>query len=196
LIDTSHIKRLSLQKSNIDYLFESYKGIKIVSVGRICHEKRFFEIPAIAKKLVDQGIQFKWYIIGDGSEIETNVLKNSLETSGVSEYVTLLGRKDNPYTYIAESDLVVSTSLSETFSYVVFEAKTLGTPVICADFGTAPEILNGSEGVIAPIGEIADEIIDLLSNRFKYDKLKNNLKNYKYDNKQILNLIYSVIVNV
>jgi glycosyltransferase involved in cell wall biosynthesis len=196
MIDTTHIKRLSMQNANMDYIFESYKGVKIVSVGRICNEKRFFEIPAIAKELVAQGVKFKWYIIGDGSAIETNVLKDSIQTNIVSDYVILLGRKDNPYPYIADSDLLVSTSLSETFSYVVFEAKALGTPVICADFGTAPEILNETEGIISPIDGMADVIKNLLSNRAKHEQLKNNLQNYRYDNQIILDRINQIVTNI
>lgn len=168
-------------------------GFSIISVGRICYEKRFFEIPVIAKALRDKGVNFKWYIIGDGSPAETATLDKAIKENGVGDSVIHLGRKDNPYPYIAQCDLLVSTSLSETFSYVVFEAKSLGVPVVCADFGTAPEILNDTEGLITPLSSMAEAINNLYTDRDSLLRLKANLQAYEYDYPSVLNKIYEIL---
>lgn len=112
----------------------------------------------------------------------------------MNDYVIPLGRKDNPYPYIAQCDLLVSTSLSETFSYVVFEAKTLGIPIICADFGTAPEILDDTEGIITSIEEMHLAIFELLyDDKKELKKYIRNLQNYNYNNYRIIQQFYSII---
>lgn len=193
VIDSEAVKRGGAEGVISSDLNFRYNQITLISVGRICYEKRFFEIPAVARKLKDMGASFRWYIIGDGSPAETQTLNQAIADNAVEEFVIPLGRKNNPYPYIAKSDLLVSTSISETFSYVVFEAKSLGVPVVCADFGTAPEILNESEGVITSISEMAVEIYKLISHNDTLLKLKDNLKRYKYNNTKILNSIYEMV---
>lgn len=192
VINTQLCKEKSLIFSNLDNRFNT-SHFTIISVGRVCYEKRFFEIPRIAKSLMEKSVDFRWYIVGDGSKIETTTLYNAIVDAGVEEYVIPLGRKDNPYPYIAQSDLLASTSLSETFSYVIFEAKSLGVPVICTDFGTAPEIINDEEGIISPMDKMDSEIANLIFDKsHKYNKLKHALRFYHYDNNKILNQIYQL----
>lgn len=104
----------------------------------------------------------------------------------------LLGAKDNPYPYLRRSDLVVCTSISETFSYVIGEAKVLGVPVVSTNFGTAKEVLDDRHGVIAELEEMADAIAGLINDASVYDRLKRNLKDYRYDNDKILAKVYSL----
>lgn len=190
-LNTTEVKEKAQATADLDKRFNTSQ-FTIISIGRICYEKRFYEIPHIAKDLLDNGVNFKWYIIGDGSEAETSTLYNAIKEFGVENTVIPLGRKDNPYPYIARCDLLVSTSLSETFSYVVFEAKSLGVPVVVADFGTAPEILHENEGVISPICNIADTVSSLYHNKCRIEFLKNNLKDYHYNNELILNKLYYI----
>lgn len=195
LLDLDSVRCQSEAKIRYDERFTSADKT-IISVGRICYEKRFFLTPPIAKKLKDSGLSFKWYIVGGGSEAETSVLQSAIRENGMESYIVLLGRVDNPYTYIAKSDLLVSTSLSETFSYVVFEAKALGVPVLCADFGTAPEILTSEEGIISSVEDMADSILRMFSdNNRLLDTYKNRLKTYSYDNDAILQKFYKIIDN-
>ncbi len=194
LIDSLEVKRKSLETQGLDDRFTP-SPFTIISVGRICYEKRFFEIPRVAKSLKDKGVGFRWYIIGDGSEIEKVTLHKAITDTGTENIVIPLGGKDNPYPYIAQSDILVSTSLSETFSYVVFEAKSLGVPVVCADFGTSEEILNEREGVISTIDEMADKIYALVDKNKTIKVFKDYLKTYQYDNNQPLEQIYDVISN-
>lgn len=192
VINSDMVRREAWGGEEMDASFRP-DGFSIISVGRICYEKRFFEIPFIAKLLLDRGVKFRWYIVGDGSPAETVILDKAIRENGVGDIVIPLGRKDNPYPYIARCDLLVSTSLSETFSYVVFEAKSLGVPVVCADFGTAPEILNDSEGIITPISAMADVIRNLYSDRERLGSLKKNLEVYDYDYQSALNKIYEIL---
>lgn len=164
----------------------------ILSIGRICHEKGFVKIPKIVNDLRKRGNNLKWYIIGAGSDIETEFLKKEIAKERVEDIVILLGAKDNPYPYIKNSDLVAVTSISETFSYVIGEAKIIGTPIIATNFGTVKEVLNRQYGVISDIDNFADNLHNIMNNRDLYSELKTNVNMYKHNNNVALQQLYSL----
>ena len=172
LVDEQKIKALSTLEKDLDTRFSIDGNYRLVSVGRICYEKRFFEIPAIAKELKEQDIPFKWYIIGGGSEIETAYLMQQIALNGVEEQVILLGAKDNPYPYIRNSHLLAVTSLTETFCYAIAEAKTLNIPVITTNFGTAYEVVKPEHGIICDLKDFVRNIIRLYEDKEYYNQLR------------------------
>lgn len=183
MVDHNKINELSQADDELDNRFTSYDSFKIVSVGRICYEKRFFEIPSIVKELKLRNLQFKWYIIGNGSQKETEYLLSQIQKHGVEEDVVMLGVKNNPYPYIRRSQLLACTSLTETFCYAIAEAKVLGTPVITTDFGTAYEVMDEEHGIICNLHRFADNIYKLASDRNKYQMLKKQLNSYNHSNR-------------
>ena len=172
LVNESKIKALSTLDKELDPRFSINSDFRIVSVGRICYEKRFFEIPAIAKELKELNIPFKWYIIGAGSEKETTYLKQQIAVNEVEEQVILLGAKDNPYPYIRHSHILAVTSLTETFCYAIAEAKTLEIPVISTNFGTAYEVINPEHGVICDLKDFGKNIMKLYSDKEYYNQFR------------------------
>ncbi len=172
------------KESELDQRF-STEIFTIISVGRICYEKQFFKIPEISAKLKNKNIEFRWYIIGGGSDVETEYLIDHINKYDVHNEVILLGSKNNPYKYIAKSNLLVSTSLSETFSYVINEAMVLGVPVVSTDFGSVTEVLDNSNGVILPIDCLDKGIIETI-------KKNKDISTFKYNNLNILNKIYDI----
>jgi len=167
----------------------------IISIGRIDQVKRFSKIPQIVRLLIDRGCQFKWYLIGDGSQsTELTEFKNNIKKFNVANSFFWLGAKDNPYPYIAQSDLLVTTSSSEACPNVINEAKILHIPVVCTNFGSAPEFIeDGVNGYIAPIEQLADKIELLIKDKQEYNKIKKNLAEFIYDNEQILKRLYRIL---
>lgn len=161
-------------------------SFSIVSVGRICYEKQFYEIPRIVNDVSKSYSRFKWYIIGAGSDVEVNVLKDNIKKYGVEDYVVILGAKDNPYPFISACNVVALLSISETFSYVAYEAKILGVPIISTDFGAAYEIVENNTGVVVPKDNFASELTRLMCDSAYYNQLRLGVKNYRYDNAGIL----------
>lgn len=161
-------------------------SFSIVSVGRICYEKQFYEIPRIVHDVLKSYSRFKWYIIGAGSDVEVNMLKDNIKKYGVEDYVVILGAMDNPYPFISACNLVALLSISETFSYVAYEAKILGVPIISTDFGAAYEIVENNTGVVVPKDNFASELIRLMCDSAYYNQLRSGVKNYRYDNAGIL----------
>ena len=112
----------------------------------------------------------------------------------MSDNVVLLGEKSNVYPYMAKADLYVSTSLSESFSLVINEAKALGIPIVSNNFGCASEsIEDGVDGYIVPIESMADVIVRLMENKSQMQSLKANLIREKYNNSIIIESINSLL---
>lgn len=161
IIDEGRILRLA--KEPVDDIATEKDEHLLVSIGRICYEKQFFEIPRVAAALREKGIRFKWLIIGGGSQVETQMVRDKIKEHGVERIVKMMGAKDNPYPYLRMSSLLVVTSISETFSYAIAEAKVLGVPVATTPFGTVHEVLDvPMGGVIADLDSMAEAIAALL----------------------------------
>jgi len=166
----------------------------IVSVGRFDPIKRFEQIPQIAHNLESMGINFRWYIIGGGSEaIRCSILKN-IEQYHLEEKVVLLGIKQNPHYYIKQSDLLVVLSSSEACPRVVNEAKILHVPVVCADFDTAKEyITSGKDGIISTIEGMTDAIVSMIKNKKAYQDIKNTIKQFQFNNEALIDKINGIL---
>lgn len=175
-------------------------SFNIVSVGRIDPVKRFSIIPRIAsevKKLcMEANVTINWYIIGPkgGAPNEYNSLINNIKKYRVEDAVNLIGEKSNPYYHIGHADLLVNTSVSEACPYVINEAKILGTPCVCANFGSAKEFIqDGINGYVVPVEQMSKIIFSLILNKELYDSLKLRLSSYNYDNRILLSQYEEVL---
>ncbi|MDR0231295.1 MAG: glycosyltransferase [Dysgonamonadaceae bacterium] len=193
VLNTSLIFELSKEKI-IDEHFVK-KNFTIISIGRNDWVKRVYIIPQIARALKDKGCEFKWYLIGpqgltdDHKKLESNIIHYE-----VSDCFCWLDTKDNPYPYLAQSDLLVNVSISEACPFVINEAKVLHIPVVCTDFDSAIEFIeDGINGFIAPIEQITDKIYILIKNKEEYNRIKENIYSFIYDNEKMLKDIYALL---
>lgn len=183
ILDTEMMKQKSLEFEVSEYGVTTFN---IVTVGRIDPIKSPSRIPQIASKIMNQN--YKWFIIGPIIwESEYQRLISEIKRFGLEEKIILLGGKNNPYPYIKQAALLVNTSRSEACPYVINEAKILGTPVICTDFGSAHEFINqGKNGFSLPVDLIGEKINELMNNQAIYKNLKMEMAKFKYDNNSIL----------
>ncbi len=118
---------------------EKMKNFSFITVGRIdAGKNHHLLIEALAKS----GLSAHLFIIGDGPERKN--LETSIVRLGLEKRVHLLGKKKNPFAYMARADCFVFGSNHEGFPNVLVEAMACGLPVISTDcpFGPA-EILDG-----------------------------------------------------
>lgn len=192
-VDRIHVVKNSLNKeeiirlSKVEILHKS-DCFHIISVGRIDPVKRLSMIPIIAKELRAKGQKFKWSIVGgiaDKKEYETIVRR--IRENGLENIVSLEEQMSNPYPAIRNSDLLVCLSSSETFNYTLTEARILGVPVVSSNFSAATEFINnGKDGIICPIEKITDTIYNLITNIDCYQRQKDALREYHYDNNVVI----------
>lgn len=186
LLDSYRI--LSLSEEVIDDIRFANNVFTIISVGRIDPVKQFVRIPQIAKTLLDDGIDFCWYILGGPTNSrEFLKIENEIHTLGVSANVILLGPKSNPYPYFKQSNLYVSTSISEACPMVFNEAKLLGLPIVSLDFESANEFISEEvNGFVVSLEHISEVIKQVIRNDLIYNKLRANIQSTIFNNDSIL----------
>lgn len=133
-----------------------FDGFNIVSVGRLSiGHKGFDRLISIHKKLLDEGVKNRLYIIGEGDD--RFALEKQINDLEVSNTCTLVGFDENPYRYVSKADLFVCSSNKEGFSTAVTEALILGVPVVSTEVSGAKELLgyNNEFGIVTNINDDA-----------------------------------------
>ena len=112
----------------------------LISIGRLIYLKRFEDVFEVLSKL-DENIEL--ILLGDGEEKQALItLANRLN---ISSRIYFLGQVANPFWYLANSDIFVSSSSVEGFPNVLVESMICGTAVISSDCVSGPrEILAPS----------------------------------------------------
>lgn len=155
----------------------------IVSVGRLIPLKGFDMAIDAAKIMKQDGCQFQWFILGNGELFDK--LNAQIEDLELKDWVKLLGPKENPYAYIAKSDVVVQSSKYEGKSVVLDEAKILGIPIVSTNYDTVvDQIIPEKEGLIVNMDaeDIAHGIEEMFNNQMLYKTIKNYLNAHEYGN--------------
>lgn len=166
----------------------------LLSVGRFSYAKNFDNVPWICKKLLESGVNVKWYLIGYGGDEEL-ILKNITE-AGMEKRVIILGKKANPYPYIAACDLYAQPSRYEGKAVTVREAQMLGKPVIITRYATsASQLKDGVDGVIVPRDNdgCASGIADLLRTPERMRKLSEACRQRDYSNSCEIKKLYKLM---
>lgn len=169
-------------------------AVRLLSVGRFTSAKNFDNVPDICKRILKMGFAIKWYIIGFGSE--ESLIKRKIIESGMQNNVILLGKKDNPYPYIAECDIYIQPSRFEGKAVTVREAQILNKPVIITNYPTAKSQLQDRvDGIIVPLDNegCAKGICDVLSNEKIIIRLIENTKKQNYGNSNEVVKLYNMI---
>lgn len=129
----------------------------IVSIGRLDPVKRFDEIPRVSAQLKERGLDFEWYIVGDGEERAK--IEQQIRNFQVAEDVKLTGFIANPYPLLKRAKALVMLSESEACPNVIHEAMSLSVPVITTDYPTAYEYIDSPlNGDIVALDNMGDAI--------------------------------------
>ena len=169
-------------------------GKVLLSVGRFCDAKNFDNVPDICRRLVADGLDVKWYIIGYGGD--EALIRQRIAEAGMQERVIILGKKDNPYPYMRACDLYVQPSRYEGKAVTVREAQLLGKPVVITSYATsASQLEDGVDGVIVPMDNAgcAVGIAALLRDPERMRQLSDNCKTRDYTNSAEVEKIYALM---
>lgn len=168
-------------------------GIKLLTVGRFCYPKAFDNAVRICAGLVKAGLPVKWYAIGYG---DRGPIDSAIAECGMEDHFIVLGKKENPYPWIAACDIYVQPSRYEGKAVTVREAQALGRPVVITAFGTsASQLRDGFDGVIVPM-DIAGAVQGLRSvieNPALLQKLRENTAAADYSNSREVEKIYEML---
>lgn len=166
------------QIKSIEFKKEDYK---VMAMGRLSPEKGFDILINAFKGVVEQNLNAKLYILGDGPL--KKALENLIYKLNLQENVYLVGQKSNPFNIMKKCDLFVLSSHYEGQSMVLLEALTIGTNVLASDIPANRYVLKyGDYGMLTEnVPEmIEDGILRFINyNTPSYETFDANIHNKK-----------------
>lgn len=174
---------------------KSDNTINLLTIGRLAPQKKLEDIPEICAKIIESGINVKWYIIGYGSIEAEQQLQEQISKFGMENHVIFLGKRENPYPYIKACDVYVQPSRYEGKSITVREAQILYKPVIVTNYPTASsQIKDNIDGKIVPmeINECSAEITKFIKNLELQHQIISYLKIHDFGNISEIEKIYQL----
>ena len=191
IIDVSAAEQASEMRPS-----RSKRKFTICTVGRLVPVKGFDRFIEVAKRFVDAGYNFDFWIVGEGEE--RSLLEQKIANLGLSDNVFLLGYHSCPAEIISKCDIFVSTSASEGLSLVICEAMTQKLPIVSTDTSGANELLGGgrygilTEHDIESIFEGIRRFVDDSGLRERFSKLSGERVKI-FETKKLLSVFDQII---
>jgi glycosyltransferase involved in cell wall biosynthesis len=178
---------LDMQKIQSDALApiedQRYHGSNIVlTIARLTNEKGIDTAIRAAEILKRNGLEFTWFVLGEGSErkeYEQLIAEKRLNGSFV-----LLGYVTNTSKYLQHCDVYVQPSRHEGYGLAIAEARILGKPIVASDLSAVREQLqDGETGLLCEPSpeQIAAKVQLLFHDDILYTHLQESAKNVADD---------------
>lgn len=129
-----------IQSKSNQYLNKSVGLKNIIFVGSLSERKGVTLLLESFKELIDEKINIQLKILGLGDLADFS--RKFIERNNLTCFIHLCGYVDNVYKHIAEADLLVLPSFSDSFPNAILEALEVGTPAIGSNVGGIAEILS------------------------------------------------------
>ena len=157
----------------------------ILTITRLVEQKAIDRLIKIHARLIRNGIIHKVYVVGDGPLKEE--LQTLIKSLNVCETFILLGKKENPYTFLKQCDLFVLLSYFEGYGMVLEEAKILNKYILITDTAAREALVDYKKSKIVnnETEDIYNELKEIILNK-DFIKENNEYENITYDNKKIL----------
>lgn len=163
-----------------------YTGKRVLTMGRIDDVKGYDLVVPVLKRLREDNIDVRWYVLGDGDGEYRDYLLKLLDEYGVSDMMIFLGTTPVPYAYLNDCHIYAQPSRSEGMPVAVEEAKILHKPILISNYPAAKEQLggDGSLGVIceANSDSIYEAVKRMLTDGSLCDSLTEKLSKCKFGN--------------
>lgn len=193
ILDVDFAHKMALMDSRAEKDMAT-DGVKILTVGRFCAMKRYDLAIDAARILVDRGVHFTWYAVGDG-ELR-NALEHQISNQNLKDKFILLGSRSNPYPYFKACDIYVQTSDYEGFGITLAEAKMFRKPIVTTNFdAVGAQFISEKNGLIVDISAqaIADGIIRMLTDTQLRETCIANLSKEKIGNTEEIEKFYRIV---
>ena len=153
-----------VEKSN-EFEVRNERKLLLVSIGRFSPEKNMFLCPEVGKILRDKEIDYVWFLIGDGEQLEKT--KELVRDYNLDDNFIFTGALQNPYPYIVSSDILVHPSTVESQGITILEAMALGVPVVVVESNGPKEFIeSGINGYLVSNDSksVADKVLSINNN--------------------------------
>ena len=144
-LDLEDIKKKSKINLNFSF-FKNFKGLKIINVGRLTHQKNQIMLLKAFLKLIKYR-KAKLLLIGSGGDEKS--LKNFIKQNKIQDLVKIIQFTVNPFKYISLCDVKILSSRFEGNPNILLETACLKKLIISSDCKVGPrEILQSGKGGI------------------------------------------------
>lgn len=212
-----YLRTFNISEKKVDYIYNfiddklmdgkvkyNSNEKKIITVGRIEHDKGIEELIEVGKIVFNKFPEWRWHIYGDGTIDYIKYIEDLIKKYDLGKNIILKGKSNNIYNLYNKYSLFVMTSHHEGLPMVLLEAKAKKLPLVSFDIKSGPSdvIRDGIDGfLIKPFDckMMADKICELLENA----KLRQTFSNNAYGNiskfskekiiKQWINLIDNLL---
>ena len=164
----------SLSKSKINFKFFKNNHINLISIGRLVSQKDHITLLKAINHIKNK-LKLKLLIIGEGDQ-KKNLL-SYIKENNLEKIVKIKDRTENPFPYIAKSEIMILSSRFEGLPNILLEALALKKFIISSDCPTGPkEILDsGKGGFLFKVGNFKDLAMKILiykEQKTKCEKMK------------------------
>lgn len=125
----------------------------LVTIGGFIEIRDHITTLKAFKTLVEEGENLKLFLIGDGPLREK--LEHFVNQHGLSSHVIFTGYVRDASAILPGMDIYINGAYEEGFGFATVEAMLAGLPVIAADAGANPEVIeNKKTGILIPPCEV------------------------------------------
>jgi len=148
---------------NNDFKNTQNNTVQIITVGRFAWQKGYDYLIKAFHKVLQTNSSVKLTLMGTGVlEEEMKALAKELNILNNIEFA---GHQNNPFEYIKNPDIFVSSSRFEGFSNVIIESLAHGIPVVATDCpsGNKEVLSQGENGWLSSMeGDIVKNLTDTI----------------------------------
>ncbi len=159
-----------------DALRSQYAGCGEILVGHLSNFRPVKRIPDVIRTfhLLQRQVRARLLMIGEGVELEP--ARDLARELGIAGRVHFAGPATKVGELLAQLDLFLLPSESESFGLAALEAMACGVPVVCTNTGGIPEVVeNGVTGLLCDVGDytcMAHSAVALLRDRPRYEAMR------------------------
>lgn len=179
-----HINGVSILEPNID-LFDK-ANLKnqifgnqyplIVTAGRLMSWKRIDRVIEIAAELNSRGVDVNFLILGHGEDKEK--LISQINNKNLANKVKILSgvAQSQVPLYLAAADAYLSTQEYSNLTNTIFEAFSVGCPVVTLNVGDIGAVLTNKNSTLINLPNLVNSCSDAIEEIVKNDQVKNKFK--------------------
>ncbi len=146
----------AMARKSVRTPFKRKKSCKFVITGNLAPSKGQHEaIMAVAELHRKERADVELCIIGKSGDPQyQKQLNDIVATNGLSGRVHFVGYQQNPLAFVALADVCIMASRREAFGRVTFEYLAAGKPIVGANSGATPEMIqDGHNGYLYESGD-------------------------------------------